>query len=837
MNSAPRTLPELAAGLASRGSRRAVGLAGDLGVRWWSYERLAAEIGRASGRLAERGVGPRDRVVLRAPNGPEWVAAFLALTVRGAVPVLVDDRQPAELVERIAQREGAKLVLDDGALADLFPPEPASPAGSSPAAPVRPADPAVIVYSSGTTSEPKGVVLSHANLMAQLAPFARWRGLVAVTRGRFLVLPPLAHVLGLVVGLAVPLWMGLAAVYTRSLHPAQWARTIRDAKIAVLVAVPRTLELLADLLLSTPDRRGVPLRERMARSGPRRARLLVFWQRGELFGRIPFRAIFVGGAALPEALESFWRRSGLLVVPGYGLTETAAFVSIRGPFARRSGGLGRPLAGQELRLAPDGEILVRGPNLGRGGALEMTEDGFLRTGDLGRIDERGALRFSGRKKEIIVTPDGLKVVPDDVEKSLLREPGLREAVVVPRPVPGGEEVHAVLVPEPGTGASQASAASNIAEIVARANRSLQPSQRITGWTVWPEPELPRTALGKVVRREIAARLAEPSPPLPRTGAPVRLRQILEAADRRERIDLLARYLGQEEPDPDEPPGLTLVDGLGLGSLDVVELLGRLEAPLPVGEACTVAELRAGRAGRAGTFPSAASAAPRLPVAQPRWAGWPPAALWRGLMRRIVLGAWSGAGFRIVARWETDPERLPWPLLIVAAPHRHWLDGFVIALALPPRLRGRLLVVTNRELQPLSLAYWLLLPSLFPFTVLPPFGRTREGLIETARKVAQGFGPITFPEGLRYYGMTERDRTRHDPGTAWLALETGAPLLPAVLVDNEEIGWQWHRPRRTVEVRFGAPLWPRPGEAPDDLAERSRRALDALGREVEEEEKD
>jgi 1-acyl-sn-glycerol-3-phosphate acyltransferase len=188
------------------------------------------------------------------------------------------------------------------------------------------------------------------------------------------------------------------------------------------------------------------------------------------------------------------------------------------------------------------------------------------------------------------------------------------------------------------------------------------------------------------------------------------------------------------------------------------------------------------------------------------------------------------------------------VLIVAAPHRHWLDGFVLEQALPARLRRRLLVVTNRDFQPLfepaqdttrlerarlAFVYWVILPSLFPFTVVPSFGRTREGLIETARKVGQGFHPITFPEGLRYYGMTERDRTRHDPGAAWLAIETGAPLLPAVLVDNEEMGWQWRRPRRTVEVRFGEPLWPRPGEDPEALSHRVRDALTALGREVEE----
>lgn len=839
-----RTLQDLTAELPRWRDRRALGLAGDLGVRWWTYRRLAAEVERAAALLAERGVGRGDRILLWAPNSPEWAAFFLGIAARGAVAVLVDLQQPWELVQQVAAREGAVLVLHSGdtsvddprwqSLLGLAALEPASPAESLA---VSPEDPAAVVYSSGTLAEPKGVVLTHGNLAAQLAPFTRWRPLISLTRARFLVLPPLSHVLGLVVGLALPLSLGLAAVYTPSLRPAHWARIIRDFRMAVLVAVPRALELLADFVAQTPGRGGL------------------FWRRGRVFGRIPFRVLLVGGARLPVALERFWRRSGLLVAQGYGLTETAAFVSIASPFSRQPGTLGRPVGGQEVRLAADGEILVRGPNLGRGGELEVTGDGFLRTGDLGRLDKRGRLLFLGRKKEMIVTAEGLNVSPDTVEAALREQPGVRDAAVVSRTDGGGgEAVHAVLVLAEGTPATTA------ADGVAGANRTLPPGTRIAGWSLWPGQELPRTSLGKLRRREIAAWIAVPAPAvsaasvaLPVPAGPVRLADVrladIEAEpDRRARLRLLARYLLQGEPDATDA-GRGLVEDLGLSSLDVVELLGLIEdeapgsSPAAVVPGITLAEVRRQVREPASSAASAAAAPPesRVPASEPAWAATAPARLWQWLARGVTARLWSALAYRVEARWLTDPDRLPPQFLLAASPHLHWQDAFALYLALPRRLRRRLMVVTNRDFRPLFApgpgdsrkerlylagAYYLVLPSLFPFTLLPSFGRTREGLRETARRVHRGWSVLTFPQGLLYWGMPDPDR--HDPGVALLALETGVPILPVALVGNHEMGWRWLRPRRLVEVRFGEPIPPPAEGRPEELAARVQAAFELLG---------
>ncbi len=979
----PLSLERLVSGLARHGRRRAVGVAGDLGVRWWSYRRLADEAGSAAALLARQGIGAGDRVLIWAVNSPEWAAAFLAILSRGAVAVLVDVQEPAAFVGQVVAQERPALCLHDlpdrrselaaaagagggrwqplsarwrnGADAEALAAEPlaveptaterspaeprpvaaaasaAAPGGRSAAplpdrlaggelprpAPAAFADPAAVgpdapaatVYSSGATGAPKGIVLSRANLEAQLAPFARRRWLGALPF-RFLVLPPLSHVLGLVVGLLVPLSLGHAALYTAGNHPARWLRLIHDYRIAVLVAVPRTLELLAAALLRTRGRGGTTLAADLAAAGTGAGRWLLFWRRGSILGRVPFRLILVGGARLPVAVETFWRRAGILVMPGYGLTETASFVTIGSPFAP-AGRIGRPLGGQQLRLAPDGEILVRGPSLGHvedGGALELTADGFLRTGDLGRLDAAGRLVFAGRKKEIIVTGEGHNVDPHAVEAALEQSAGVREAAAVARQGAAGEEVHAVLVLDPDATPSAA---------VAEANRRLPPPQRIAGWTVWPHPALPRTTLGKLRRAAMARAVAglpagaapgsmapagglcpEPAGPgggeiaADREGSsgashrdvPLKLDDLLHEGERRLRLRHLARYLLQERADAAEPPDLTLAGGLGLGSLDVVELAGLIEdatavPPPPIAAGTTLVELRqalrhAAAAARlerqavaaalqtprwlapqAGSGPhregflsrpgllsppeaSPAGASAPGPVAEPRWAAWRAAVPWRAAVRWTATRLWAAAGYRVSARWDCDPVGLPRPLLLAAAPHRHWQDALAVYLALPPALRRHAAVVTNRDFArlpapgaptgrrlALAAAYHLGLPSLFRFTVLAPFGRTREGLQRTAVLLDRGLVAITFPLGMCYWGRP--DPGRHDAGIALLAIETGTPLLPVALPAAGPLGWHLGRPRRRIEVRFGEPIWPAPASRPEDLVAGVESALAAL----------
>jgi long-chain acyl-CoA synthetase len=526
-------------------------------------------------------------------------------------------------------------------------------------------------------------------------------------------------------------------------------------------------------------------------------------------------------------------------VQGYGLAETAALVAVGAPF--RAGDVGRPLAGVELRLGDDGEVLVRGAGLSPGylgagdGALALTPDGFLATGDLGRLDARGRLVLVGRKKELIVTAEGHNVAPDDVEAALRRQGGVRDAAAVALGTGQGEEVHAALLLAPGADA---------AAVVRAANAELPPFQRVRGWSVWPEGDLPRGALGKPRRLEVRRRLAEAGAGAGGAAsagdAPLTLADVLAAPDRRRRLDGLAHQLATR-PESLRDARLGLGDALGLGSLDVVELVGRVEqrrgalhATPVLAPGATLADLAAALEARG----SARDA--RRPMEEPWWAASLPLRALRPLTRGLTLRLWRALAADVHSCWHTDPSALAPPLVVAAAPHRHWLDAFALFLSLPRRLRRRPLVVTDHDFSPWfapepgtplgarlfsGLGYHAGLPLLFRFVILTARGRVRDGLTAAARAVDRGYSPLTFPRGLRF-GAPEVQA----PGAALLALETGRPLLPVhVEAADGALGLRPRRPRPRVRLHFGAPLEARAGETREQLMARLDEALDALAR--------
>src|SRR5206468_5629559 len=204
-----------------------------------------------------------------------------------------------------------------------------------------------------------------------------------------------------------------------------------------------------------------------------------------MFG-LKFWAFVVGAAPLDQSLEAFWSELGFVVVQGYGLTETAPIVSLNHPFGTKKGSVGKAMAGVDVKIAPDGEILVRGENVTKGyfNAADETakafEDGWFHTGDIGEIGSGGELFIRGRKKEMIVTPEGLNVFPEDVERVLNQLSGVRDSAVIGVAIGSEERVHAVLVLDAGADPDA---------IVRRANATLQDHQKIRRSLVWPEPEL------------------------------------------------------------------------------------------------------------------------------------------------------------------------------------------------------------------------------------------------------------------------------------------------------------------------------------------------------------
>ncbi|HUD72470.1 MAG TPA: AMP-binding protein, partial [Dongiaceae bacterium] len=597
------------------------------GVRWRSrtYGELRVRAQGAAAAFRAAGLGPGDPIVVQGPDHPDTIEAILGAFLAGGVVVPLEESTQAPFRDLVTAKVGARLFVAPGSIA----PPPGSRViplggwGGVESFASTPHDTAEIVFTSGTTGEPKGVVLTHANLAADFAPlehgFRKHEG-IATRVGELPVLSslPLSHMFGQAMNLFVPLYMGL----TVALVPPR-PRDLLDAAPRVgawgLFTVPRLLELMAaEMRRFSPDPRDqARLEARLARHAGR-----PFWMQMLLFGKLrrplgrKFLFVVSGGAALTDPVRDFWERAGYLVIQGYGLTETAPIISISNPFRRGQGGVGKALAGQEVRLGPDGEIWVRGANVtpgyygappeqAGGGTTLDPEAGWLKTGDVGEIDAQGQIRIKGRLKDVIVTPEGENVYVADVESGFGGVPGLRDVAVFGWPYEGGERVHAALILAPGASAD---------EVVARANERLLAKQRVRDYTVWPESDFPRTPTGKVrrlvLRERAVAMRQEGGTAAPPPAAAGGVRRVVAKVAR-----VSADRLRGET---------RLVEDLGLASLDLVELAAALEqeygVTLPEDRmaAATVADLEsAARAALDGVAaaPAATPASEPVPLAR------------------------------------------------------------------------------------------------------------------------------------------------------------------------------------------------------------------------------
>ena len=448
----------------------------------------------------------------------------------------------------------------------------------------------------------------------------------------------------------------------------------------MLVCVPKILEVLRDHVMR--------LHPETASEPPHKMHWVRRWWHYRRVHRafgLKFWAFVVGAAPLDPALETFWGRLGFVVVQGYGLTETAPIVTLNHPLRAAKGAVGKPIAGVEVKIADDGEILVRGENVTRGyyNAPEETRsafrDGWFHTGDIGEIDDKGQLHIRGRKKEMIVTPEGLNVFPEDVERAINAQPGVRDSAVIGAAQPGStaERVHAVLVLEPSA---------DVDTIVRGANAQLADHQKIRAAVAWPERELPANRRHAQTEAPRASTVARGAADVSQAGAP--------AADAR-LTSVLARFSPGRTITP-----TTTIDELGLSSLERVELMMALEEAFQV----TVDEALYASAKTVGDLEAllkpldaglARPAAIAEPIDFPAWnRSWP-----ARTVRRASLPTWILPLARVFMQLKVDGlehlESLQGPV-IFAANHQSHFDTPAILQALPPRWRYRVAPAMAKE---------------------------------------------------------------------------------------------------------------------------------------------
>jgi len=487
----------------------------------WSYGELWGQSRRAAAFLRAQGVGKGDRIVFWGPNRPEWVATFFGAQILGAIAVPLDLRSNEDLLSAIeAQTEPRHIVLGSEQAAGLKGTHvPATELETLRErlvefAPidvdrnlVGPDDIAELVFTSGTTGHPKGVTLTHRNIVANTKS-----GAVAIPpkpTNRVLSLLPLSHMFEQTTGLFIPLSGGSSITYVSSLRPDNIFNAMSATHTTNMCCVPQVLELFRDGILREVRKQGrrrqFQLLLRVAARLPLGLRRRLFHQvHQRMGGELEF--LVSGGAYLDPGLARWWEALGFKIVQGYGMTEASPVVACHTVAHRDPMSVGRPLPGVELKIAEDGEMLVRGDNVTQGywqnpqATAEAFEDGWYKTGDLGAFDRAGCLHLRGRKKNMIVLANGMNVYPEDVEHVLTQDPRLKDAVVLGKSRRQDVEVHAVLL---GATAEDAPA------IIKAANLRLQPHQQVRGHTLWPDEAFPMTPTLKVKRAEVAEAIGGP----------------------------------------------------------------------------------------------------------------------------------------------------------------------------------------------------------------------------------------------------------------------------------------------------------------------------------------
>lgn len=796
--------------------------------RGHSYEQVRGAAYTFAGRVRRERIAKGDKIILWGENRPEWIVALWGCLSEGVIAVPVDYRSSADLVRRIQGIvQPRAVVIGDDVKLDSDPGVPVWRMGeidwSTSKAPrdrvrIDPGDTAEIIFTSGATAEPKGVVLTHRNILANIIPIERE---VAKYRRyarpflpvRFLDLLPLSHMFGQAMAAFMPPMLTGVVVLMRGYNPRDIVRLLKTRRISVLVCVPKMLDVLRGYVLQqVPE-----AREALEQPAASRSILLRLWRYRHVHRLLgwKFWSFVVGAAPLERELEEFWSRLGFVVVQGYGLTETAPVVTINHPFKPARGTVGRPIAGVDVKIAPDGEILVRGENVTPGyfqadkETASAFEGGWFHTGDVGELDASGRLVVRGRKKEMIVTPEGLKVFPEDVERVLNELAGVRESAVVGVARDGEERAHAVLALEPGA---------NQDEIIRQANAKLEEHQKIRSASVWTNDGLPRTEGTRKLKRRELKRWAE-------TGSASAERA--QAPGERTVAAIVGEIAHRDRVSAD-----TTIDELGLSSLERIELMTALEEQFDTtideeafSSARTVGDLEAlvhggpsvGTGALAGR-PEARRAPPSEPMTFPAWNR----RVTARAVRRVSLPTWILPMARVFAWLRVQGlehlQRLDGPV-IFAANHLSHMDTPAILMALPPRWRYRVAPAmakdffdahfhperhTRRKVLTLRTAYYLAALFFNAFPIPRREAGTRETIRYIGELVSDGFSILIFPEGhIAHQG----DVQPFQPGVGMLASRLNVPVVPVRLKGLDRVlhpTWRMARPGR-VTVTFGAPL--------------------------------
>jgi long-chain acyl-CoA synthetase len=859
--------------------------------------RMAESVGRW---IAENGFGRGSRLAIVADNHPRWVAAYLGIIAAGCVVVPLDTALHADQLTKLlkdsgtstlfcdtrhapAAREavaslGIGLVLMDpdrmtghsidqhwlGNLPAIFDGGP----GKFQPVPSAAEDLASLLYTSGTTADPKGVMLTHANFLGEVEAVFNW--VEIGPRDALLGVLPMFHVLAQMANLLLPLVKGSRVVYLETLNTTELLRALRERNITGFAVVPQFFYLIHERIFQEVAKRGVLTQKifqglvrfnRMLRKAGINAGRLLFSKVHHTLGE-NMRYLVTGGSRFDPQIATDFHDLGIDVLQAYGLTETTAAVFANSPANNVIGSVGKAMKGVEARIVDlqpqedggpaTGEIALRGAVVMKGywnrpdATAAVLRDGWFYTGDLGYLDAEGNLFLTGRKKEVIVLSNGKNIYPEEVEAHYLKSPYIKELAVMGlegKPGEGGDRLHAVIVPN--FDVLRQKRIVNAKEVirfdVESLSQQIATTKRIGSYEIWQE-DLPRTTTRKIKRFEVEKRVKANQSRRLDDDSELPMERPLTADEMAwlDQPDVQRALKIIHDAARTAPTGLrpthNLELDLGLDSMQRVELLSQVEDQLGGNvEESQLAEIYTVRDLVDAVLQSAASGA----GTRTAFAGWkailaeePDAAAVLSLARPQPLSDafWYMVSrlIQVVALDRFDLhvrglEKLPiGGPYIISSNHQSYLDAVILASVLPPQEFDRVFAVGTSEI--FGKGFMLRLARSLRVVVLDPDANLIPAMRAGAFGLRQGRPIILYPEGERSIDGTPR---LFKKGAAILSIHLQVPIVP-VAIEGFYKAWPRNKPFQgftPLKMVFGDPIVPPPeSEASEAAYERLTAAL-------------
>ncbi len=845
------------------------------GIEGHTYAELRGMAESIAAWLVAQGVQPGARVAILANNHPRWVAAYLGIIAAGGAAVPLDTAYHADQVAKLLRDSGASLLFCDlkhlevaqesvsglnvqlvltesgpqsGAASDFDNILAQHPGSFSPV-PRAPDDLASLLYTSGTTADPKGVMLTHANLLGEAEAVFAWAHIGP--NDAVLGVLPLFHVLSQMANLLLPLVAGTRVVYLSTLNTTELLRALRERNITAFAVVPQFFYLIHDRIFKEVQQKG--RLTRFAFGWMRRitvlGRRLGFNPGRFLFGKIHnlfgknMRLLVTGGSRFDPKIGRDFYSLGIDVLQAYGLTETCGGAFVNPPDHNVIGSVGRPLKGVEAKIVDpqasddgspaSGEIILRGPIVMKGywnrpdATADVLKDGWLYTGDLGYLDERSNLFITGRKKEVIILANGKNIYPEEIEAHYLQSPFIKEMCVMGMEgTAGSEKLYAVIVPnfEVLRQRKVVNAKEVIRFDVEGLSAKLASTKRISGYEIWQD-DLPRTTTRKLKRFEIEKRVRAGK--RDDAGGEISAARPLTPEEtawlEQSNVQRALKVIREFSPNPPEVirPGDNLELDIGLDSMRRVELLAAVEQELGGDvEESQLAGIYTVRELLDAVIESAASG---KQASKQQFAGWSavlredptdPAALAITkrrfftdraifLFSRLIRLVWNIRSHIQVEGLENIPREGAY---LLCSNHQSFLDPAILLAVLPLRSIQHMFAVGTSEI--FGSGIMLRVARIMRTVVVDPDANLVPAMRAGAYGLRHGLALVLYPEGERSIDGTPKTFKK---GAAILSIHLQVPIVP-VAVDGIYDSWPRGKPFQKfapIKIRIGQPMMPPP----------------------------